>query len=348
MKEKLEWVKHKGVLITGIALAVYLGMKYIVPLVIPFFIAWGVAVLIHPYVRKLNKLTHINQGVIAGLVLLVLGGSLGTLLWIVVARLLQQLGKLLGNIDFYQYQLNCFIRDCCNALELRFGIDAYAVESLVLENVEVLVEEMHVTIVPRVMNYSFLGVKYIVGGFALTAVTIISIILLSKDYERIREDCRRLLGYTRIVRIGRNILNVGVMYLKAQLTIMLLTSVIAAGTFALLGNSYALLIGVTIGLLDALPFIGTGSILVPWSLITLIQGDLKTAIYYMILYGVLSLMREFLEPKLIGKKLGIYPIVVLAAVYIGLRLYGALGILLGPLTFLLIYEIGREAGVFST
>ena len=101
------------------------------------------------------------------------------------------------------------------------------------------------------------------------------------------------------------------------------------------------LFGLLAGFLDALPFIGTGIVLVPLTIWLFIKGQIWQAFVCLLLYGVCALIRELLEPKLIGKKVGIYPIVLFASVFIGMQLFGVGGIIKGPLSVVIIYELRK-------
>lgn len=101
--------------------------------------------------------------------------------------------------------------------------------------------------------------------------------------------------------------------------------------------------GIGIGLLDALPFFGTGTAFVPWILILVVfRKDYRAALILALTYGSCVLLRELLEPRLVGNRLGVLPVLILAGVYGGVKLYGAAGILLGPLSILLIRELWRQ------
>src|SRR5699024_9675753 len=102
-----------------------------------------------------------------------------------------------------------------------------------------------------------------------------------------------------------------------------------------------------LGALDALPLIGTGMFLYPAAVVLFIKGNTFAAAGCVLLDVITSLLREFLEPRLLGGKLGISPISVLAAVYIGVFLFGAWGVILGPLSFSTVYEIGREWDIWD-
>jgi predicted PurR-regulated permease PerM len=126
-----------------------------------------------------------------------------------------------------------------------------------------------------------------------------------------------------------------------MIIILIIIALCMAGLW-ILGNPYFLVLGIVIGLLDALPFIGTGTVLVPIAVYLLFQSELKRAAGYLFLFLLTYFAREFLEPRLIGEKLGIYPIVMVIVVYAGLYLYGVTGVVLGPVSLLLILEIWKE------
>lgn len=112
-------------------------------------------------------------------------------------------------------------------------------------------------------------------------------------------------------------------------------------------SPYFLILGIGLGVLDVLPLIGTGTFLYPAAVIFLIRGNVGIAGGCVILDIVTSLLREFLEPRLLGEKLGISPISVLASVYLGVILYGGWGVVLGPLAFSTAYEIGKEWDIWD-
>lgn len=134
----------------------------------------------------------------------------------------------------------------------------------------------------------------------------------------------------------------GGMFLKAQLIIMSVIAALCTVTFLLLKNPYALLLGVLIGFLDALPVLGTAVVLYPLAIVQAFQGRFLFAAVYVGLSVICNLTREFLEPKLIGEHLGIPAIMVLVTVYVGIRLFGVSGVITGPFGYLAGKEIVRE------
>ena len=145
-----------------------------------------------------------------------------------------------------------------------------------------------------------------------------------------------------VLAVFRRVYQAGGGYLKAQVLIMLVVSGVCIIGLFCTGNPYALLAGMGIGLCDALPFLGTGTIFIPWAVIEIIHGRYVMAAVYAVIYTIANLTRELLEPKLVGDKLGMPPLAVIASVYIGLGIFGLWGFALGPLSYILIREIRRE------
>ena len=132
-------------------------------------------------------------------------------------------------------------------------------------------------------------------------------------------------------------------YLKAQSIIMGIIMALSILGVWISGSTKAPIpVGIGIGFLDALPVFGTGTVFVPWILVLALQKRFASAAVLAVTYGICMLTREILEPRLIGNRLGILPIVILMSVYVGVKLYGFGGILLGPLSVLLIRELWEQ------
>ena len=107
----------------------------------------------------------------------------------------------------------------------------------------------------------------------------------------------------------------------------------------LVGNPCPVLVGMGIGIMDAFPVLGTGTVLVPWAVIEIAMGSWKTALILTGLYLICTFMRQFLEVHLMSGQMGLSPFETLGAVYVGLKLFGIAGLFLGPLGLLLIEDM---------
>jgi sporulation integral membrane protein YtvI len=135
----------------------------------------------------------------------------------------------------------------------------------------------------------------------------------------------------RLPPIGRRLRRLGRQYLRACLLLGLLTFCLSFIGLAILRVPYAFILALLLAVVDLLPLLGTGVILIPWALICLLLGQAKLGIGLLILYGAATLIRQVLEPKLIGDGLGLHPLLSLFSMYAGLRLFGVWGMILAPL-----------------
>ena len=146
----------------------------------------------------------------------------------------------------------------------------------------------------------------------------------------------------KVYPLGRRLSRLGRQYLRAYLFLGFLTFLQAFIGLAVLKIPYAFLLALAIAIVDVLPLLGTGVILIPWALIALLTGNVPLAIGLGILYGITTAVRQILEPKLIGDGLGLHPLLSLVAMYAGLRLFGVWGMILAPLVAAGIVSVVRE------
>ncbi len=112
--------------------------------------------------------------------------------------------------------------------------------------------------------------------------------------------------------------------------------------FTVLGIKYAFLIALVIAVIDILPVLGTGTVLIPWSIFLLLIGDYYTGIALIIVYIVIAVIRQIIEPKIVGKYIGLYPLLTLVAMYTGLRVMGVLGLITFPLIIIIVKKLNDD------
>ncbi len=143
----------------------------------------------------------------------------------------------------------------------------------------------------------------------------------------------------RFAEIKNSLLDVAFSYLKAQFIIGSIIFAVLFGGFLYLGINYSLLLAFFTAIVDAAPILGTGAVLIPISIFNFIMGDSSLGWGVLILYGIAILTRQLCEPKIIGQKLGIHPLLTLFSLYAGLKLLGIAGLILGPVGALLIKNL---------
>lgn len=255
-----------------------------------------------------------------------------------------QLAALFQNADVIESGIREIWCDGCSRVESILGVQIGEAEELFVNLQSRVRGGFQNSTLPYLLKNSVSYARAAFSFMGIALVSVISAMLILTDYPQIvkalgRSEIGRLAS-----RVKRHAQEAGGTYLKAQVMILAVISVICVIGLFLTGNPYALLAGMGIGLCDALPFVGTGTIFVPWMIIDLVNGKYVMAAVYAVLYVVCSFVRQILEPRLIGGRLGYPPIVVLMSIYIGVHVYGVSGVFLGPVSAFLIWEL-YAAGV---
>lgn len=325
--------------ILGITIAVYACVRWLLPLVVPFFIAFLFAKLLNPVVEKLNQKMKIKRGiasvVIVGSLVVLIGSVLVMFLW----SLLEQVRHIISNLEYYQRKAGMIWENCCGQMEAITGIRAEELQRNVDVYIPKFQRQVEEKILPSLMDGTFGYAKNLLVVSGVCFIVIISTILILRDYHKIRKGLEEHPVGKVGLKVCRRTYEAGGAYIRAQLVIMLIVSTACVVGLYFAKNRYALLIGCGIGLCDAMPFLGTGTILIPWAIFEIVQGKYMMAAICAAIYAICSLLRESLEPKLVGDKLGMHPLLVIASIYVGLNLYGIWGFALGPFSYILIREI---------
>lgn len=327
-------------IITVITLIVlYLSFKFIVPIFFPFLISAGIALLMHPLFQKYSKRFHISPTILSIGFTILFFSLTATIIFFLGRALLNELKSLTENLAYYETSINGYISSLCDALENLTGIAATDIETSIFSCFQKFIDNFQNNISSNLFSQSFSYMKIIINLITICFITFISFVLWAKDYNTIQTAVRKSSFYTFFYKIYTDTKQLLGTYLKAQLIILLVICTLCVIGLFILKNPYALLLGIGIGLMDAMPFLGTGCIFIPCSVFYLFQADFFYAAVYLTLYLVTAISREILEPRLIGNKFGIPSILILIAIYTGIQLFGLAGVLLGPLYFLLSYEI---------
>ena len=322
-------------LLTG---AVYFFLKFISPLIAPVLMALLFVTIFGPLLKNIQKNLHLHRQVGAVLLLVAAVLVLAVLIWILFSWIVGSLPDWVISLGAIEEQFQILVHNLCVSVGQLVGVDGLYLENAILSGINEGFSAFGQHTWPGVMSQSLAYVKIlgILGGFLVTFL--ISTVLLAKDYDDImnrlldRRECHVLLevicGVTRYIAT----------YVKAQMVIITVISVTVASVLEIAGIPNGILWGILAGLLDALPFIGTGIVLMPLTVVQLVQETYGRAAVCVGLYIVCIFQRELLEPRLIGRRMGVPPIAVLISLYVGIQLFGVWGIVKGPLGFVLIRE----------
>lgn len=330
--------KSKLVTLLGIIGVVYFFLEYIVHLVSPILVAMLFVTIFGPLLKKIQHKFHVHRQIGAVFILLLFCAVIVLLVWLLITWVAASLPQWVKGLDGIWDSLLVSVQKICDLGSKITGMDTEYLEEELIKRMHESAGYVENQALPGLLSGSVKYVKHIItiGGFVL--LFIISTVFLAKDYDKImnqmlnRQECHLLLDV--ICGIIRYVAT----FVKAQLLIMLLIGSTCAVVLTLLRIPSGLFWGILAGVLDALPLFGTGIVLVPLAIMQILSGKYLAGVLCLFLYVVCIFTRELLEPRLIGDKMGIPPLVVLATIYAGIQLFGLFGIIKGPLGFILVQQ----------
>lgn len=342
-------VKKASIAITAV-LALWLGSRYLLPIIMPFALAALVALVADPLVRTLEQRLRMPRWLGAGL-----GVSATLLLAVLVlvslcALLLRELGNLAGIVPDLEDTavqgmdaLEGFLLEMASKTPKSINpILTKSVQSLFSDGTALL--DTATTGILRLASGVMTRIPDSILGFG---TWLLASFMLSARLPQLRSTLRQRLPQkwkdTTLPALKRMRKYLG-HWALAQLKLAGVTFLILCISFLLLKIHHGILWAGVICLLDALPVLGTGTILVPWSLVCLLQGDHVRAIGLLATYAAAWALRSVLEPRLLGKQLGLDPLWTLLAMYAGYRIWGLAGMIVAPLLAVTLYQFLTLSG----
>ena len=330
------------------ALAVWLAARFGRPLLslfAPFLLALIAAAALNPLVKKLQRLLGWNRQVLTLLLLFLifglLGGGLALLVYAAAGQLVslvQNWGGLLDSLQTVMDQLEAlFARLLTLAPPQVNEIVENAKDSLFLwlsEAAPAALGNLGLEAGERAMGLPAFLVALVIFIMATFLLTADYPYLRSRYVQHLDEGLLRFLGQLRTTALGA----FGG-YVKAEVLLSVGVFFILLAGFFLIRQPYGLLLALGLAVMDFIPIIGAGTVMVPWAFVALFTGDFTAAVELMAIWGVIALFRRVMEPKFVGDQTGLSPILSLVSIYVGMKLAGVLGMVFGPVVLLVVLNL---------
>lgn len=328
-------------ILVGLFFAFKLSIFYM-----PFLIAFIISLIIEPAIRFLMrklKLTRKKSSII--IFVIVSAIIIGTLIWGVVA-LISEASNLLQGLNGYVEKAYILFQNFTGKFDL---------SKIHLPNeINTIIQNSTGGLLNTASNWirnALTGLLNIVTSIPTIAiyfvVTIMALYLICVDKVYILDQVEHHFPKKWVFKVGNHIRDLTKTlggYLKAEATLILVSFIISLIglyilKFAKFNIEFPLLMALFIGFVDALPILGSGTVMVPWAIISALNGDLKLGIAIIVLFIIMSVIRQFLEPKLVSKHIGTHPIFTLIAMYTGFKFIGVIGMLIGPIILIIIKNV---------
>lgn len=336
---------------------VYVFFKYLFGFLAPFLLSFLFAVALQKPLRFLDKKTKnkchslLSIALVLALILVIIGPVVLVLVLVgkeiagFISYLTGQLNDFPNFLATLQKELLDFLKFLPDAIYTTVSDSITDFFGRIIENFDLSALNIDLKAITSGISSGISGMISVaknIPSIALgTVIGIIAWIFFTKDYDKIvgfiklqlPEGKKNLLSDIKQV-FAKTVLKM----LRAYGIIMLITffelflGLTILNLLHITENNYVVIIAIAIAIFDILPVAGSGGILVPWMLVSLVLGNTSTAIGLLIIYLVITVIRQYIEPKIVGDSLGVHPIITLAGLYFGLKLFGFIGMFVVPLT----------------
>ena len=328
-------------ILIGLFLAFKLAIFYM-----PFLIAFIISLMIEPaikFIMKKLKFTRKTSSII--IFIIVSAIIIGAVVWGIIA-LISEASNLLQDLNGYVEKAYILFQNFTG----RFDLNKIHLPSELTSIIQNSTGDILNSTSNWIRNF-LTGLLNVITSMPTIiiyfVVTIMALYLICVDKVYILDQIEHHFPKKWVFKVGTHIKDLTKTlggYLKAEATLILVSFIISLIglyilKFAKFNIQFPLLMALFIGFVDALPILGSGTVMVPWAIISGLNGDLKLGIAIIILLIIMSVVRQFLEPKLVSKHIGTHPIFTLIAMYTGFKFIGILGMLVGPIILIIIKNV---------
>lgn len=339
--------------VASMALIAFVFIKYLFGPMLPFLIAITVAALVHPLVLRLTEKTRLGHSVAATLLVLLCYILTVGLAMLLIVGLLSLAVDWAGRLpDMFTDTVIPWITRSSEELLLFAGM----LDPSVGELVEQLVPEAISAVSGAVMDFSVSLVSWassvgtaLPGALLAMVICVIATVFAASDYERISTAILSMLperARLLLDQIKTAIKGIVVNFLRSYALILLITFMEVSLGLIIIGFDNAVVIAALIAIFDILPIVGSGMVLLPWTIFKFIQGEIGRGIGLGILYVVVIVARQVIEPRIVSKRMGLHPLSTLFFMWVGLKTLGGVGMFALPLIVITLKDL-KETGALN-
>ncbi len=360
MSEKSEYKRKKNIMVgvayAALAVAVYVAIfRYFIYVAWPFAIALFIAMALHRPTVFIARKIHISEKLSAAITTALFYVIVIGVVVLIIIKAFWSIAAWASNLpDLYEQGVEPFIEDIFDWYRDEAGGiagSAYLenLGDIILERLKAVVRWLSNTTVGIAQKSAIMLPKALLG----TIFMIISSFFISMDYRRIAHFFMSQLNpnQQQIAVSAKEHLSVSMGKMVVSYSIIMFITFCEMNIgLRILHVANPTVVALVIAIFDILPALGTGGIVIPWMLIELISGDYRTALGLLIIYAAVTTVRNILEPKIVGNRLGVHPVLMLMSIYLGAWLLGPLGIFILPFTIIIIKKL-NETGlvhIFNT
>lgn len=327
---------------------IFILLKYGLPLLMPFVIGFFISLILKPIINFIVSTTKLKRSVVSVIILIIFYGVFFILISLFGAKI----------FIFVKENFNNLPEIYSNAIEPAFNKVVIWLQGTIPQidtSLSSGFENLNDSIFSAIKSMSSTVVRAVVGiagrvpSFLIRFLfTIISSFFFTIDYHRITEFVLRQFSEknkSMLLNIKKNGVDTVLKFIRAYAILMTITFLELSIGLSILKIPNSILFAAVIAIIDILPILGTGGILLPWAAIALIIGNPGLSIGLVILYIIILLIRQVLEPKIVGEHIGLHPLVTLMSMFVGAQLFGFIGLFLLPIIITILKNMNDENAI---
>lgn len=331
-----------------ILLLIFIGLKYMLPILMPFVIGLVVAAILRKMIDFITSKLKINRTVVSIVLLLTFYSILVIVLIFAGAQIFTFIKESVLKVPkLYQTTIEPALNGITIDVLNRFPeVEMYLEDifNAMNDTIFSFLSNMSTTLFGMVTNFA----SQIPAILIKLIFTIVATFFFTIDYHRIVGFVLRQLSEDKkkmLVSIIDNVISTLGKFIRAYATLITITFIELSLGFLILKVPNPFLIAGLVAFIDILPILGTGAVLLPWSVIAFILGNTPIGIGMLVLYVIITIVRQALEPRVVGQQIGLHPIVTLLCIFIGAQTFGVVGLLLLPVTATLLKKLNDEGTI---
>lgn len=351
IEKKKEFI-IKTVYFSIILAMLYIGIKYLLVWFLPFIIGFVIAFLLNPIVKMISKRLNIKPGIAGFFTVLIFHTTIGVLISIIIMKIFVFLKNIFIELPTTYTTIiePMILKISSNFEDIIIKLDPTLIEAIrnfiysFTESLGSIISSISKGVVGIVSS----TVSVVPGFFIALIFSVISSFFFAISYEEITGFILRQLSpkaKNMFFDIKEYIVGTLFKIIKAYLIIITITFLELSIGLTVLRVENSIMVALIISCVDILPVLGTGGIVIPWIIIELIKGNSILAVGLFIVYIIITIIRNIIEPKIVGEQIGLNPLVVLICIFVGVKLFGFIGLLVFPIGITILVNLNKEGKI---
>ena len=324
------------------------GFSFVLPLVIPFLLAIFLSFLLEPMVDVLQRKVRLSRGPAVALSMLLIFSFVGTIITLLLLRLITELINLSRSIPFIILDVQSWVEISLPKLQRFYGELPSSVTGAIQNSFGSVANALQ-NYLSVTLDYFFSTFSAVPGIITVVVVSFLATYFIAKDRRSLGIKWVKIIPSPygeKSIQVLKEVTSAFISYIKAQGILVSISTLISITGLYLIGADYALTMGLLIGFFDIIPVLGPGTVILPWVIWSMVSGSMGFGIKLLGLYVLILVVRQLLETKVVADNLGLHPLATLLALFVGFKLLGFIGMVAGPILLIAVQAVVK-AGILT-